>query len=110
MSNWIRKGDRVKVIAGNDKGKVGEVLSRSKDRIVVQGVNSRKKHLRRTQQTQGGRVVEMEMPIHASNAVLCDKEGRAIKVKTREKAKGERQLVYKIDGKENVYRSVKKPA
>lgn len=77
----IRKGDRVLVIAGNDKGKVGEILARKQERAVVQGINIRKKHLRRTQQTQGGRVVEMEMPIHISNICLCDKEGKRLKKK-----------------------------
>ena len=64
MSKKIRKGDRVIVTAGNDKGKTGEVLSRTEERVLVQGVNVRKKHMRRTQQTQGGRVVEIEIPIH----------------------------------------------
>ena len=70
MSKKIRKGDRVLVIAGNDQGKTGEVLARSEDRVIVQGVNVRKKHLRRTQQMQGGRIVEMEAPIHISNVAL----------------------------------------
>ena len=56
MSKWIRKGDRVLVIAGNDKGKAGEVLSRDEDRVIVQGINVRKKHMRRTQEMQGGRI------------------------------------------------------
>lgn len=75
----LRKGDRVLVLAGNDKGKIGEVLSRKEDRILVQGVNIRKKHLRPTGQSQGGRVVEMEVPIHISNVSLCDKEGKRCK-------------------------------
>lgn len=79
MSKWIRKGDRVLVIAGNDKGKSGEVLSRGEERIIVQGINVRKKHLKRTQETQGGRIVEMEVPIHISNVCLCDKDGKKLK-------------------------------
>ncbi len=79
MSKTIRKGDRVLVIAGNDRGKAGEVLSRAQERVLVQGVNIRKKHMKRTQQTQGGRVIEMEMPIHISNVTLCDKEGKRLK-------------------------------
>ena len=76
MSKWIRKGDRVLVIAGNDKGKSGEVLTRGEERIIVQGINVRKKHMKRTQETQGGRIIEMEVPIHISNVCLCDKEGK----------------------------------
>lgn len=79
MSKTIRKGDRVLVIAGNDRGKTGEVLSKSEERVLVQGINVRKKHMKRTQQTQGGRVIEMEVPIHISNVCLCDKEGNRLK-------------------------------
>lgn len=110
MSKWIRKGDRVLVVAGNDKGKTGEVVGRSEDRVVVQGVNVRKKHLRRTQQTQGGRIVEMECPIHISNVSLCTKEGKPIRLSSKVKADGERELIYREGGKEVVYRTVKKPA
>jgi len=78
MNKKIRKGVRVVVIAGNDKGKEGEVLSKSEDRVLVQGVNIRKKHLKRTQQMQGGRIVEMEVPIHISNVALVKKEGQNV--------------------------------
>lgn len=65
----VKKGDEVVVLAGNDRGKRGtvkQVLPRA-NRVVVEGVNIRTKHLRRTQQNpQGGRV-EREFPIHASN-------------------------------------------
>lgn len=86
MSKAIKKGDRVLVIAGNDRGKSGEVLSRGDDRVLIQGINVRKKHLKRTQQTQGGRIVEMEVPIHISNVCLCDKEGKRIKAEKKEVA------------------------
>ncbi len=79
MGKSIKKGDRVLVIAGNDRGRTGEVIGRSEDRVMVQGINIRKKHLKRTQASQGGRVVEMEVPIHISNVALCDKEGQRIK-------------------------------
>ena len=81
MGKSVRRGDRVLVIAGNDRGRSGEVLSKSEDRVIIQGVNIRKKHMRRTQETQGGRVIEMEAPIHISNVCLCDKEGKRIKTK-----------------------------
>lgn len=110
MSKWIRKGDRVLVIAGNYKGKAGEVLSRDEDRIVVQGVNIRKKHMRRTQESQGGRIVEMEMSIHISNTAICDKENKPLRLKVKVEKNGERSLVYREGAKDVVYRSVKKPA
>lgn len=65
----VKKGDEVIVLAGNDRGKRGVVKQAlpSKNRVVVEGVNIRTKHLRRSQQNpQGGRV-EREFPIHASN-------------------------------------------
>lgn len=106
MSKWIRKGDRVLVIAGNDRGQSGEVLARSEDRVVIQGINIRKKHLKRTQQTQGGRVVEMEVPIHVSNVCLCDKEGKRLKVHLKKEKGGQADLVEKTGGA--VHRTVKK--
>ncbi len=108
MSKWIRKGDRVLVIAGNNKGKSGEVLSRSDDAVIIQEVNMRKKHLKKTQESQGGRIIEMEMPIHISNVCLCDKEGNPLKVRSRANKEGLRELVYGTKNQETVYRSVKK--
>jgi large subunit ribosomal protein L24 len=110
MSKKIRKGDRVLVVAGNEQGKSGEVLARLDDKVLVQGLNLRKKHLRRTQQMQGGRIVEMEAPIHVSNLALCTKDGQKIHLKTRHSKEGKRELVYEKDGKEVLYRPVKKPA
>jgi large subunit ribosomal protein L24 len=110
MSKWIRKGDRVLVIAGNDKGKAGEVLSRNEDRVVVQGINVRKKHMRRTQETQGGRIVEMEMPIHVSNVCLCNKDDQPIRLRVKIEKNGERSLMVRDGSKETVYRAVKKRA
>ena len=98
MSNKIRKGDRVLVIAGNDQGKTGEVLSRNEDRVIVQGVNVRKKHLPRTQQMQGGRIVEMEVPIHVSNLALCTKDGQKIRLLTKKSKEGGREFVFQKDG------------
>ncbi len=109
MSKKIRKGDRVLVIAGNDQGKTGEVLSRSEDRVIVQGVNVRKKHMKRTQQMQGGRIVELEMPIHISNIAPCTKDGQKVRLRVKESKEGLRELVFQANGKEVVYRPVKKP-
>lgn len=105
MSKRIRRGDHVKVIAGNDKGKVGEVLDRSEERILVKGVNVRKKHLKRTQESQGPRIVDMEVPVHISNVALCDDKGNALKLSVENKA-----LVYKdLETKEQkVHRYLKK--
>ena len=69
----IRKGDRVTVITGREKGKTGEVLRvlRAADRVLVQGVNMIKRHQRPTGMTPGG-IMEKEAPIHISNVALID--------------------------------------
>ncbi|GAB3624303.1 50S ribosomal protein L24 [Mariniluteicoccus endophyticus] len=83
----VKKGDRVMVIAGKDKGTVGEILSvdPQAQRVVVEGVNIVKRHRREqptpTGKTEGG-IISAEAPIHASNV----------------------QLVVKVDGKEVVTR------
>jgi large subunit ribosomal protein L24 len=69
----IKKGDRVVVLAGRDKGKTGEVLKAfpSENKVIVQGVNVAKRHQRPTQ-TSGGGIVEKEAKIHASNVAHID--------------------------------------
>lgn len=67
----IRKGDKVVAIAGNDRGQTGTVLSVLGEKVVVQGINVRKKHVKRSQANQAGGIIEMEKPIHISNVKLC---------------------------------------
>ena len=73
---FIKKGDKVVVITGKDKGKVGIVKKAlpKKDQVVVEGVNIVKKHTKSSQDApQGGRI-EFEAPIHVSNVMLQDPE------------------------------------
>lgn len=65
----VRRDDIVQVIAGKDKGKQGKVLQvlPRKERVLVEGVNIIKRHVRRTQQNQQGGIIEKEAPIHISN-------------------------------------------
>ena len=73
----IRKGDRVKVIAGRSKGKVGDVLRvlPTEQRVVVQGVNVIKRHTKpNPQKNIKGGIVEREASIHVSNVMLIDPE------------------------------------
>jgi large subunit ribosomal protein L24 len=69
----IRKGDRVVVITGRNKGKTGEVLQvlRDKDRVLVQGVNMIKRHTAPSQVSPGG-IMEKEAPLHISNVAHID--------------------------------------
>jgi large subunit ribosomal protein L24 len=81
MSN-IRKGDRVIVTTGRDKGKKGEVIKvmPREDRVLVRGVNMVKRHQRQTQRQQGG-IVNKESAIHISNVAHVDpKSGGATRV------------------------------
>ena len=73
MAAKIKKGDRVIVLAGRDKGKSGEVLRMlvSEGRAVVQGVNMVKRHTRPSQAGAGG-IIEKEAPIHLSNLAHID--------------------------------------
>ena len=68
----IRKGDTVQVIAGKDKGKTGEVLRTLpyENRVVVQGINIRTRHVKPTQEGETGRIVSEEASLHASNVML----------------------------------------
>jgi len=70
----LKKGDRVKVIAGKDLGKDGVIMRvlPEKDKVIVEGVNVAKKHQRPTRATMQGGIIDKDMPIHASNvALLC---------------------------------------
>ncbi len=109
QSKKIRKGDRVVAIAGNARGQIGIVQSCLDDRVVVQGLNLRKKHVKKTQDAPKGRIVEIEKPIHISNVKVYVEEGMAAKLKVRSNKDGDRQFIYMKDDQEVVYRSVKKP-
>jgi large subunit ribosomal protein L24 len=65
----VKKNDSVVVISGNDKGKAGKILKvfPIKGRVIVEGVNIRKRHMRPTQGQAQGSIIEREFPIHSSN-------------------------------------------
>ncbi len=82
MAAKIRKGDRVVVTTGRDKGKTGEVRSVAPDegRAIVAGVNLVRRHTRQTAQTEGG-ILTKEAPIHLSNLAIADpKTGKPTRV------------------------------
>jgi large subunit ribosomal protein L24 len=70
----LKKGDRVKVIAGKDLGKDGVIMRviPEKNKVIVEGVNIAKKHQRPTRTTMQGGIIDKDMPIHVSNvALIC---------------------------------------
>ncbi len=68
----IRKGDTVQVINGKDKGKTGEVLRTLpiQNRVIVQGINLRTRHVKPTQEGESGQIVTEEASLHASNVMV----------------------------------------
>jgi large subunit ribosomal protein L24 len=82
MAAKIRKGDRVVLLAGRDKGRVGEVISvnPSAQRALVRGINVVKRHQRQSARQEGG-IVSKELPVHLSNLAIVDpKDGKPTRV------------------------------
>ncbi|OQX62817.1 MAG: 50S ribosomal protein L24 [Desulfococcus sp. 4484_241] len=82
----IRKNDKVKVIAGKDRGKIGKVLSvdRKNNRIVVENINMIKRHTRPNFRNSQGGIIEKEAPIHRSNVMLiCNKCVQPARIKMK---------------------------
>lgn len=94
----IKVGDKVVVIAGKDKGKEGKVVKtlKLKNRVVVEGVNYIKKHVKGDGQTAGS-IVQMEAPIHVSNVMIIDP-----------KSKKRSRIGHSVDKKGNRVRIAKK--
>ncbi|MCH7564492.1 MAG: 50S ribosomal protein L24 [Gemmatimonadetes bacterium] len=92
----VVKGDRVKVIRGNFRDQEGTVLRimRDKGRVVVEGVNMRKRHERPSQANPEGGIVTFEAPIHVSNVMLVDSaSGDASRIRMRVEADGTKERI-----------------
>jgi large subunit ribosomal protein L24 len=89
----IKKGDRVRVLTGKDRGKEGVVMFAlpAEDKVIVEGVNVAKKHQKPTKSTMQGGIIDKDMPIPAANvAVLCDACGKPTRVGYRFTPEGEK--------------------
>ncbi len=96
LPSRILKGDRVKVIRGNFRDQEGTVLRtmRDKNRVVVEGVNMRKRHERPSQANPDGGIVTFEAPIHVSNVMLVDPAaGDASRIRMRIEADGTKERI-----------------
>ncbi len=97
----IRKGDKVTVIYGADRGKTGEVVRAfpQTGQVLVAGVNVKKKHQRARKSGQHGQVVEKTLPINVSNVMLLDSAGKRTRIGRKEV--GEKSVrVARTNGKE----------
>ncbi len=97
----IRKGDKVKVLSGKDKGSVGVVISAlpTQDKVIVEGVNIAKRHQKATNTTMQGGIIDKAMPIHVSNvAIVSPKDGEPTRVGYRFTEAGEKVRVCKRTG------------
>ncbi|GIU84332.1 MAG: 50S ribosomal protein L24 [Acidimicrobiales bacterium] len=97
----IKKGDRVRVISGKDKGREGEVIFAfpAERRVIVDGVNLAKKHQKRIRETMQAGIIDKEMPIHVSNvALVCPSHKGPTRVGYRFTPDGEKVRVCKRCG------------
>ena len=102
MAAKIKKGDKVVVLSGRDRGAEGEVLKvdPKADRVTVQGVNIIKRHTKPSQTSAGG-IISREAPIHVSNVAIADpKDGKPTRVKIKTLESGERVRVASRSGEQ----------
>ena len=93
---YIKKDDKVKIIVGKDQGKIGKVLKvdRKKSRILVEKINMVKRHSKPTNQNRQGGIIEKEMPIQWSNAmVMCSKCVSPVRIKMQRLEDGKKVRV-----------------
>ena len=82
MRGTFKKGDKVAMLAGKDKGKTGRILKvfSQKNRVIVEGINIVKKHLRRRSESEAGGVKEIPSSVHISNVILfCSNCNRGVR-------------------------------
>jgi large subunit ribosomal protein L24 len=101
MAAKIRKGDKVIVLTGRDKGRTGEVFEVRPDenKALVRGINMVKRHQKQTQTQEGG-IISKEMPIDLSNIAYVGKDGKPTRIGFKIQADGKKVRVAKSSGAE----------
>jgi large subunit ribosomal protein L24 len=101
MAAKIRKGDRVMVLSGREKGRTGEVFEVRPDenRALVRGINMVKRHQKQTAQQEGG-IISKESPIHLSNLAYVGKDGKPTRIGFKIRSDGTKVRVAKRSGAE----------
>ena len=100
MKLKLKKGDKVIVTTGKDKGKTGEITTvfPKENKVIVGGINMVKRHTKPSQESAGG-IISKEMPIHVSNVALVDpKTGKATRVGYKVEKDGHKVRVAKKSG------------
>ena len=102
----IKVGDNVRIITGSNKGKEGKVLQilRKENKVVIDGINIVKKHVKPNRQNETGGILEVEAPIHISNVKVLDKkeqnaEKKAVKKETKKEEKEVKETKKKATSK-----------
>jgi large subunit ribosomal protein L24 len=95
----VKKGDTVQVIAGHDKGKVGEIIQTfpKLSHVIVKGVNFKTRHVKPQQEGESGQIVTSEAPIHSSNVMLYSTKQKVVS-----------RICYTLDAKGRKVRMLKK--
>jgi len=98
----IRKGDRVRVLTGKDRGKEGEVsdVDPRRNKVVVDGINVAKRHQKPTRAMQQGGIIDKAMPIHVSNVALIDSDGKPVRAGFRVDSDGTKSRIARRSGGE----------
>ena len=92
----LKTGDKVVVVAGSNKGKEGKITKILDSKVIVEGVNIVKKHLKPKNNNGTGEIVEIEAPIHRSNVMLVDpKTKKPTKVRVEKDSKGKKIRISK---------------
>ncbi len=101
MAAKIRKGDKVVVLTGRDKGRTGEVFEvrPAEGRALVRGINMVKRHQKQTQNQEGG-IISKESPIHLSNIAVVGSDGKPTRVGFKIQADGKKVRIAKRTGAE----------
>ena len=99
---FVRKGDRVRVMRGNERGKEGTILrvDRENNRVVIEGINLRKRHMRPSALNAEGGIITFEGPISASNVMLLDPAtGQPTRLRTKRNEDGTKERVAAKSGR-----------
>lgn len=92
----LKTGDKVVVVSGSNKGKEGKITKILGEKVIIEGVNIVKKHLKPKNNNGNGEIIEIEAPIHASNVMLVDpKTKKPTKVKVEKDSKGKKIRISK---------------